>query len=121
MQELIWCIIINRAEKLYKFINYIIKSITGNTKNKRDAIKKISRMGAAVMKNEDDVIGNEITGGGSSSSGPLKSLLEVCPICGKEFSCNKTYHVYTALAGRRRQYYCSYHCFKQRPNPKNKL
>lgn len=75
-------------------------------------------MGAAVMKNEDDVIGNEITGGGSSSSGPLKSLLEVCPICGKEFSCNKTYHVYTALAGRRRQYYCSYHCFKQRPNPK---
>lgn len=59
------------------------------------------------MKNEDDVIGNEITGGGSSSSGPLKSLLEVCPICGKEFSCNKTYHVYTALAGRRRQYYCS--------------
>lgn len=47
------------------------------------------------MKNEDDVIGNEITGGGSSSSGPLKSLLEVCPICGKEFSCNKTYHVYT--------------------------
>ena len=71
------------------------------------------------MKNEDDVIGNEITGGGSSSSGPLKSLLEVCPICGKEFSCNKTYHVYTALAGRRRQYYCSYHCFKQRPNPKN--
>ena len=60
------------------------------------------------MKNEDDVIGNEITGGGSSSSGPLKSLLEVCPICGKEFSCNKTYHVYTALAGRRRQYYCSY-------------
>lgn len=29
------------------------------------------------MKNEDDVIGNEITGGGSSSSGPLKSLLEV--------------------------------------------
>ena len=51
------------------------------------------------MKNEDDVIGNEITGGGSSSSGPLKSLLEVCPICGKEFSCNKTYHVYTALAG----------------------
>ena len=55
-------------------------------------------MGATVMKNEDDVIGNEITGGGSSSSGPLKSLLEVCPICGKEFSCNKTYHVYTALA-----------------------
>mgnify|MGYP000452977574 CR=1 FL=1 len=45
---------------------------------------KISRMGATVMKNEDDVIGNEITGGGSSSSGPLKSLLEVCPICGKE-------------------------------------
>lgn len=27
------------------------------------------------MKNEDDVIGNEITGGGSSSSGPLKSLI----------------------------------------------
>lgn len=26
---------------------------------------KISRMGAAVMKNEDDVIGKEITGGGS--------------------------------------------------------
>ena len=48
------------------------------------------------MKNEDDVIGKEITGGGSSSGGPLKSLLEVCPICGKEFSCNKTYHVYTA-------------------------
>lgn len=29
-----------RAEKLYKFINYITKSITANTKNKQDAIKK---------------------------------------------------------------------------------
>ena len=54
------------------------------------------------MKKEDDAIGNEATGSISSSGGPLKSLLEVCPICGKEFSCNKTYHVYTALAGRRR-------------------
>ena len=79
---------------------------------------KISRMGAAVMKNEDDVIGKEITGGGSSSGGPLKSLLEVCPICGKEFSCNKTYHVYTALAGRRRQYYCSYHSLNSVRIPK---
>lgn len=31
---------INRAEKLYKFINYITKNITANTKNKWDAIKK---------------------------------------------------------------------------------
>lgn len=33
---------------------------------------------------------------------------------------NKAYHVYTALVKRRRQYYCSYSCYKQRPNPKEK-
>ena len=47
-------------------------------------------------------------------------LVVTCPICGKEFGCNKTYHVYTALVRRRRQYYCSYTCYKQRPNPKDK-
>ncbi len=56
----------------------------------------------------------------SSSATSLKGLLQICPICGKEFSCNKSYHVYTALVGRRRQYYCSYKCYKQRPHPKIK-
>ncbi|MFQ9936258.1 MAG: hypothetical protein ACLRXQ_09980 [Phascolarctobacterium faecium] len=73
------------------------------------------------MKNEDDVIGNEITRWREQFQRSFKKSAGGMPICGKEFSCNKTYHVYTALAGRRRQYYCSYHCFKQRPNPKNKL
>ena len=50
----------------------------------------------------------------------LGGLTVKCPICGREFGCNKTCHVYTALAGRKRQYYCSYSCYKQRPNPKEK-
>lgn len=48
-------------------------------------------------------------------------LTMICPICGKEFGCNKAYHVYTALVGRRRAYYCSYSCYKKRPNPKEKI
>ncbi|WP_298564514.1 hypothetical protein [uncultured Phascolarctobacterium sp.] len=47
-------------------------------------------------------------------------LIVTCPICGREFGCNKAYHVYTALIGRKRQYYCSYSCYKQRPNPREK-
>lgn len=50
----------------------------------------------------------------------LAGLVVMCPICGKEFGCNKSYHVYTALVRRKRQYYCSYSCYKQRPNPKEK-
>ena len=50
----------------------------------------------------------------------ISCLTVICPICGKEFACNKTYHVYTALIRRKRQYYCSYSCYKQRPNPKEK-
>ena len=50
----------------------------------------------------------------------FRGLTVTCPICGREFGCNKTYHVYTALVGRKRQYYCSYSCYKQRPNPKEK-
>ncbi|WP_443935943.1 hypothetical protein [Phascolarctobacterium faecium] len=52
--------------------------------------------------------------------GHLGGLVMKCPICGKEFGCNKAYHVYTALVRRRRQYYCSYSCYKQRPNSKEK-
>ena len=48
----------------------------------------------------------------------IESLMMKCPICGREFSCNKTYHVYTALLARKRQYYCSYSCFNKRPNPR---
>lgn len=48
-------------------------------------------------------------------------FIELCPVCGKEFSCNKSYHVYTAIKGRKRQYYCSYSCYKKRVDPKNKL
>ena len=44
--------------------------------------------------------------------GHLGGLVMTCPICGKEFGCNKAYHVYTALVKRRRQYYCSYSCYK---------
>lgn len=73
------------------------------------------------MKNEDDVIGNEITGGGEQFQRSFKKSAGGMSDLRQGISCNKTYHVYTALAGRRRQYYCSYHCFKQRPNPKNKL
>ena len=47
----------------------------------------------------------------------IESLMMKCPICGREFSCNKTYHVYTAFLARKRQYYCSYSCFNIRPNP----
>lgn len=50
----------------------------------------------------------------------MGGLIAICPVCGREFSCNKTYHVYTALISRKRQYYCSYSCYKQRPNPKEK-
>ena len=50
----------------------------------------------------------------------FRGLTVTCPICGREFGCNKTYHVYTALVVRKRQYYCSYSCYKQRPNPKEK-
>lgn len=32
----------------------------------------------------------------------LNGLTVRCPICGREFGCNKTYHVYTALVGRKR-------------------
>ena len=46
-----------------------------------------------------------------------RGLTMTCPVCGREFGCNKIYHVYTALVGRKRQYYCSYSCYKQRPNP----
>ena len=48
----------------------------------------------------------------------LGGLTVACPICGREFGCNKTYHVYTALVGRKREYYCSYSCYKKRPNSK---
>ena len=34
----------------------------------------------------------------------FRGLTVTCPICGREFGCNKTYHVYTALVGRKRQY-----------------
>lgn len=43
----------------------------------------------------------------------MKAFTEICPICGKEFSCNKAYHVYTARIRRKRQYYCSYSCYKK--------
>ena len=32
----------------------------------------------------------------------LGGLTVKCLICGREFGCNKTYHVYTALVGRKR-------------------
>lgn len=35
--------------------------------------------------------------------GHLGGLVMTCPICGKEFGCNKAYHVYTALVKRRRR------------------
>lgn len=47
-------------------------------------------------------------------------LIEQCPLCGREFSCNKSFHVYTSLVGRRRVYYCSYSCYKKRENQKSK-
>lgn len=50
----------------------------------------------------------------------LSGLTVLCPICGREFGCNKAYHVYTARTGRKRQYYCSYSCYKKRLNPKEK-
>ena len=43
-----------------------------------------------------------------------KWLMQICPICGKEFACNKTHHVYMERVGRKRLYYCSYSCFKLR-------
>ena len=39
-----------------------------------------------------------------------KWLMQICPICGKEFACNKTHHVYMERVGRKRLYYCSYSC-----------
>lgn len=50
----------------------------------------------------------------------LGGLIVTCPVCGREFSCNKTYHVYTALVRRKREYYCRYSCYMQRPNIKKK-
>jgi primosomal protein N' len=50
----------------------------------------------------------------------FRGFTVTCPLCGREFGCNKTHHVYTALVGRKRKYYCSYSCYKQRPNPKEK-
>lgn len=50
----------------------------------------------------------------------LRGLTVICPICGREFGCNKTHHVYIALVGRKRQYYCSYSCYKQRSDYKEK-
>ena len=43
----------------------------------------------------------------------LNGLTVRCPICGREFGCNKTYHVYTTLLGRKRQYFCSFSCYKK--------
>ena len=34
----------------------------------------------------------------------FRGLTVTCPLCGREFGCNKTHHVYTALVGRKRQY-----------------
>lgn len=50
----------------------------------------------------------------------LNGLTVRGPICGREFGCNKTYHVYTALVGRKRQYFCSFSCYKKRPDQKQK-
>lgn len=36
-----------------------------------------------------------------------KWLMQICPICGKEFACNKTHHVYMERVGRKRLYYCA--------------
>ncbi|MUU06804.1 MAG: hypothetical protein EP149_03510 [Phascolarctobacterium sp.] len=46
------------------------------------------------------------------------SLVMICPVCGKEFVCNKAHHVYTALIKRKRYYYCRYSRFKNRPGAK---
>jgi len=46
------------------------------------------------------------------------SLVMICPVCGKEFVCNKAHNVYTALIKRKRYYYCRYSCFKNRPGAK---
>lgn len=32
----------------------------------------------------------------------MDGLKVTCPVCGREFGCNKTYHVYTVLVGRKR-------------------
>lgn len=50
----------------------------------------------------------------------LRGLVVECPVCRREFVCNKSYHVYTALVGRKRQYYCSYSCYKKRADLKGK-
>ena len=48
------------------------------------------------------------------------NLTVICPICGREFGYNKNYHVYTSMECRKKKFYCSYSCYKQRPNPKEK-
>jgi hypothetical protein len=30
----------------------------------------------------------------------FRGFTVTCPLCGREFGCNKTHHVYTALVGR---------------------
>lgn len=70
------------------------------------------------MKNKQ--INSNAVNSSNTITRTIKSLLAVCPICGREFPCNRSYHVYTALTDRCRKYYCSYRCFKQRPNPKTK-
>ena len=41
-----------------------------------------------------------------------KWLMQICPICGKEFACNKTHHVYMERVGgmsncKEKVFYCS--------------
>ena len=50
----------------------------------------------------------------------LNSLTIICPICGKEFVCNKRYHTYKAYTEHKICYYCSYSCFNKRPKAKGK-
>lgn len=44
----------------------------------------------------------------------LQALTMLCPICGKEFSCNKRYHAYKAYKAKKIKYFCSYSCYKNR-------
>lgn len=50
---------------------------------------------------------------GNRMLGFLNSLMTVCPICGKEFACNKRFHIYKSTQNRRRVYYCSYSCHRK--------
>lgn len=63
---------------------------------------------------------NKNDGTGQEISDALNSLTIICPICGKEFACNKRYHTYKAYSEHKVRYYCSYSCFNKRPNPKSK-